>query len=79
MVFSIRDEGIGIPESIQEKLLDSKSHISTNGTQGEKGSGLGIKICHEIVQANQGWMKIDSHPGTGTTIFIGIKSARKPL
>lgn len=79
VVFSIRDTGIGIPESVQEKLLDTKSHISTNGTQGEKGSGLGIKICHEIVQVNQGWMKIDSSPGSGTTIFIGIKSARKPL
>ena len=43
--FSVRDTGIGIPDAILNKLLDSKAHVSTNGTRGEKGSGLGLKIC----------------------------------
>jgi signal transduction histidine kinase len=78
VVISIRDTGIGIPETMIPKLLDGRSHVSTNGTKGEKGSGLGLKICQEIVHANFGWMKIESMPGAGTTILIGIKSARKP-
>jgi signal transduction histidine kinase len=77
VVLSIRDTGIGIPEANLAKLLDSRSHLSTNGTRGEKGSGLGLKICHDIIQSNEGWMKVESAPGTGTTIFIGIKAARK--
>lgn len=77
VVISIRDTGIGIPEPIKAKLLDTRSHVSTDGTQGEKGSGLGLKICHEIIQTNGGWMKIESISGTGTTILIGIRSARK--
>jgi len=78
VVISVRDTGIGIPDAMIQKLLDAKSHVSTDGTRGEKGSGLGLKICHEIVQTNSGWIKIESESGTGTTIFIGIKAGRKP-
>jgi len=76
MVISIRDTGIGIPDGILDKLLDTRSHISTNGTRGEKGSGLGLKICQEIVQTNNGWMRIESSSGEGTTISFGIKASK---
>ncbi len=78
VVISIRDTGIGIPGSVVSKLLDPNSNISTNGTKGEKGSGLGLKICSEIVQSNGGWMKIESVPAIGSTIFLGIRAAKKP-
>jgi signal transduction histidine kinase len=74
---SIRDTGIGIPESMQGKLLDPKGQVTTNGTRGEKGSGLGLKICQEIIQSNKGWIKIESISGKGTTIIIGIKVSEK--
>jgi signal transduction histidine kinase len=77
VIISISDTGIGIPETILEKLLDARSHVSTNGTRGEKGSGLGLKISHEIVEVNNGWMNIESESKKGTTITIGIKAARK--
>ncbi len=76
MIFSIRDTGIGIPKAIISRLLDGRSHLSTNGTRGEKGAGLGLKICHEIVESNKGWMKIDSDSGKGTTIIIGMKASK---
>ena len=76
VVISIRDTGIGIPEGILNKLLDSNSNVSTNGTRGEKGSGLGLKICQEIVQTNNGWMRIESGSGKGTTISFGIKASK---
>ena len=75
--FDVEDTGIGIPDAILNKLLDSRTHVSTNGTRGEKGSGLGLKICQEIVQTNKGWMKVESVPGSGSTILMGIRSARK--
>jgi two-component system sensor histidine kinase/response regulator len=78
VVLSVRDTGIGIPDSMILKLLDAKTHVSTDGTRGEKGSGLGLKICHDIMQTNSGWMRIESESGTGTTIFLGIKASRKP-
>lgn len=78
MVISIRDTGIGIPEAIQPKLLDGGSQVSSGGTKGEKGSGLGLKICSDIIRTNNGWMKIESRSGSGTTIQVGIKAARTP-
>ena len=75
VVISIRDTGIGIPDAILNKLLDVKSHVSTNGTRGEKGSGLGLRICQEIVQTNKGWLRIESSSGEGTTITFGIKAS----
>lgn len=77
IVLSIRDSGIGIPEGIRSKLLESKSHVSTDGTSGEKGSGLGLTICNEIVQTNGGWITIESELGHGTTILIGIPAGRR--
>jgi len=77
IIISISDSGIGIPDSIKDKLLDARTHVSTNGTRGEKGSGLGLKISHEIVEVNHGWMDIESESGKGTTITIGIKAAKK--
>ncbi|TFH27616.1 MAG: hypothetical protein E4H10_03220 [Bacteroidia bacterium] len=77
IIISISDTGIGIPETILEKLLDARSHVSTNGTRGEKGSGLGLKISHEIVEVNNGWMNIESESKKGTTITIGIKASKK--
>lgn len=77
IVISIRDTGIGIPESIKNKLLGPKSYVSTDGTKGEKGSGLGLTICKEIIHTNNGWIKIESESGSGSTIFLGIKAARK--
>lgn len=77
VVISIRDTGIGIPESALSKLFDANANYSTKGTKGEKGSGLGLNICNEIVQTNKGWMKVESIPGSGSTIFMGIRSAKK--
>jgi len=76
VIISISDTGIGIPESMLDKVLDARSHVSTNGTRGEKGSGLGLKISQEIVEVNKGWMNIESESGKGTTITIGIKASR---
>ena len=76
VVISIRDTGIGIPDAMLNKLLDAKSYVSTHGTRGEKGSGLGLQICQEIVQTNNGWMRIESSSGEGTTISFGIKASK---
>jgi len=76
VVISVRDTGIGIPEANLNKLFDSKSYVSTDGTQGEKGSGLGLQICQEIMQTNNGWMQVESSTGEGTTITVGIKASK---
>jgi signal transduction histidine kinase len=44
--------------------------ISTSGTAGEKGTGLGLRLCHELALANNGDLVIKSEEGVGTTVRI---------
>ena len=74
----ISDNGIGIPDSLQTKLFDPDENFTTDGTNQEKGSGLGLKLCREIVEANLGLIKFESKSGKGSTfkIMIPISSNR---
>lgn len=67
-IFSISDTGIGIPVSRMKDLFTWENRKSTPGTNDEKGSGLGLPMCHEFVNAHGGRIWVESKPGAGTTI-----------
>ena len=60
MQIEISDEGIGISREDQEKLFRIDRSFSNPGTNREKGSGLGLIICKEFVQQNQGDLWVES-------------------
>jgi signal transduction histidine kinase len=64
------DNGIGIPEEKQKDLFTSAEIESTPGTENEKGTGLGLKLCHELVKINNGTITVESKLGEGTCIII---------
>ena len=68
--WSIRDNGIGMDEEQVRKLLQENHLNSTFGTNNEKGSGLGLMICHEFILKNNGQWNITSQKGEGTTFTI---------
>jgi signal transduction histidine kinase len=70
--FRISDEGIGIQPEIQEKLFSSNEVVTTPGTTGESGSGLGLVICKEFLERNQGTIKVESEPGNGSTFILTL-------
>lgn len=72
---SISDEGIGIQPEIQEKLFDPNEGISSLGTTGESGSGLGLIICHEFLEKNKGSITVESQPGNGATFTINLPAS----
>ena len=63
--FLVEDNGTGIPEEIQNSLFRFESKISSRGTGGEKGSGLGLLICKEFVEKNNGSIRFESEIGKG--------------
>ena len=66
----IKDTGIGMSKAQVEKLFD-KSHInSTKGTAKEKGTGLGLMLCKEFIEQNQGKIAINSEEGKGTSVSV---------
>ena len=72
---SIVDEGIGIPPEYLGKLFRIDEKFKSVGTAGEKGTGLGLIICHEFVEKHGGKITVQSKPGKGTTFSFTIPSA----
>ena len=69
---SVSDEGIGIQPEIQEKLFDPNEGISSPGTSGESGSGLGLIICKEFAEKNHGTIRVESQPGNGAIFELTL-------
>ena len=72
---AISDNGVGIDQSTIDNLFKIDSKISTIGTHGEKGTGLGLLLCKELVEKNHGKINIESEIGVGTTFTITLPKA----
>ncbi|ETR65995.1 MAG: response regulator receiver sensor signal transduction histidine kinase [Candidatus Magnetoglobus multicellularis str. Araruama] len=73
----IIDSGIGISEENQRKLFKINSTVKENGTAGEKGAGLGLIICKELIKKLNGKIWITSQMGKGTTVSITLPKHRR--
>ncbi|MBN2861637.1 MAG: HAMP domain-containing histidine kinase [Bacteroidales bacterium] len=70
----ICDNGIGISPGKQKYLFTSAEIASTPGTENEKGTGLGLKLCYELILINKGTITIDSKEGEGACFSITLPS-----
>lgn len=66
----VKDYGTGIPEEIKDKIFSLNQNISIPGTQGEKGTGLGLVLCKEFIEKHGGELLVESITGKGTTFTI---------
>jgi signal transduction histidine kinase len=66
---SITDEGVGISDDNQNKILNGEM-ISTPGTDKEPGSGLGLLLAQKYISLNRGKFEIISKEGEGATLLI---------
>lgn len=69
---TITDSGIGIPEEDLPKLFNEKEHLSTYGTNGESGSGLGLKVANSFVVQMNGRLLVESTLGEGSKFIIQL-------
>ena len=72
VVVSVKDNGCGIDEEGQKKLLHTDTHFSTFGTNNEEGSGLGLLLCQDFVVKNGGKLWFTSKQGEGSTFYFSI-------
>jgi signal transduction histidine kinase len=70
----ITDSGIGIPAERLATLFDTNAHFTSRGTKGEKGTGLGLLLCKEMAEANEGKIDATSTPGVGSSFRVYLKS-----
>ncbi|MDA1098615.1 MAG: PAS-domain containing protein [Proteobacteria bacterium] len=75
IIIAVRDSGIGISPERLSKLFEFETGASTAGTEGEKGTGLGLQLCKELVELQGGVIAVESKPGLGSTFRITLPSA----
>jgi two-component system sensor histidine kinase/response regulator len=71
---AIKDNGIGVPLERQGTIFSLKA-ASTFGTKNEKGIGLGLVLCKEYTELQNGRISFESKPGVGTTFYVSFKLA----
>ena len=67
---SVKDQGVGMSEATQEKLFDDEDHPSSHGTNNEKGSGIGLRLCKQLANMHDGHIKVESAPDQGSTFTL---------
>lgn len=68
----VMDNGMGISRENLEKLFEADTKISTEGTEKESGSGLGLVLCKEFVERNGGHISVKSEPDVGSIIIFTL-------
>lgn len=72
LIIQVSDTGVGMTEETLSKLFKTTEHISTFGTNSEKGTGLGLRLAKEMVVKNQGDIYVKSKLDKGTDFFVEL-------
>ncbi|MBX2946459.1 MAG: tetratricopeptide repeat-containing sensor histidine kinase [Cyclobacteriaceae bacterium] len=74
-VVSVSDNGVGMKPEVVSMLFDKINPYSTRGTANEKGTGLGLILCKEFVEKNNGRIWVESEEGKGSTFWFTLPKA----
>ena len=70
LMIKISDSGVGMTKQKIEEVVRGKNNESSFGTDGEKGSGIGMYLVKELIEKNDGKLKIKSITNIGTTVEV---------
>ena len=71
---SVADTGVGMPPNKIDDLFKLDRRTTTNGTAGERGSGLGLLLCRDLVERQGGELSASSAVGRGTSFGFVLSS-----
>ncbi len=77
-LIEFRDNGVGIPEDKLNDLFKLNDRISTRGTAGESGLGLGLQLVYEFIDLNKGKIEVDSEEGKYTSFKVHLPLSEHP-
>ena len=69
---TVQDNGLGMSPEILDSMFMLDKTQSMPGTSGEKGTGLGLHLCKEFIELNNGVIKVESHKGFGSVFCFTI-------
>jgi signal transduction histidine kinase len=73
-IVCISDTGVGMNKETLDTLFELNVQ-SKQGTQQEKGTGLGLKLCKDFIEKNKGNIWVESHPGEGSKFYFTLINA----
>jgi len=71
-IFSVCDNGIGMAKNTVDKLFSITEKISVPGTNNEMGTGLGLVLCKEFIEKNNGKIWVESEIDKGSTFYFTL-------
>jgi signal transduction histidine kinase len=77
LVLRIEDNGIGIPPELMKELFGANRLTSREGTHKEKGSGIGLLLCKQLVESYKGSIMIQSEPSSFTIVTIELPMSQE--
>jgi signal transduction histidine kinase len=75
ITLSISDRGPGIPPNVLQNLFSWESRTTTVGSAGERGSGLGLPMCHEFARSQGGELWAESTVNEGSVFHITLPTS----
>ncbi|HSH09094.1 MAG TPA: sensor histidine kinase, partial [Oceanipulchritudo sp.] len=78
VTFTIADHGVGIEPHRITTLREGSHYFTEAGTWGERGTGLGLKLCFEFVDRLEGEIHIESAKGSGTIVTVRLPQLLRP-
>jgi two-component system, sensor histidine kinase and response regulator len=76
VVISVVDNGIGMDDETLDGLFKIDRTRSRMGTSNEAGTGIGLLVCKEMVELNNGRLWAESSEGTGSSFYLALPKAR---
>ncbi|MBS2212472.1 PAS domain-containing sensor histidine kinase [Carboxylicivirga mesophila] len=73
----VKDKGLGMPAHILKSIMRKKRVKPGLGANMEKGTGIGLSVCHEFLEANNSALLIESTPGKGSTFSFSLANSAK--
>lgn len=71
-VFSVTDQGLGIPKKDIAKVFDRFYRVDKARARKQGGTGLGLAISKEVIRAHNGFIWVESEEGKGSTFYISL-------
>jgi two-component system sensor histidine kinase/response regulator len=72
VIISVADQGDGMDKALRDHVFSSANIISKRGTMNEKGTGLGLKLCKEFVEKNNGRIWVEENQPKGMVFFVSF-------